>query len=398
MTRKRADGLKWGEGSIQPVETVAGIRYRAVWRDAEGKQRTKRFATESRARQHLQEEAEARAAGSPKEPERITVRNLIEQSINRNITRRSPRTTLTYRHRAETMIYPYLGDRRAIEIRTLDVQRWIERLQVAEGERKAYEATSIHAAVSVIYGAFREAARLGILPSNVVDGIRRPGIGDIRTTTWSEAEARRFLVEVRDDELYGALYHVALATGMRPGELRALQWVDVKLDDGVLYVNRTLTKGLDGRETITNRTKTRSGRAIAISDALVAILRHHRKLQAARQLRADVWHDLGLVFDRGDGKWLSQASWQRVHRAYCKRAKVPVIRAHDLRHTFATLAIGQGGNIKIVSDILGHSSITMTLDTYVHSSTDMHHPIVDSLSDLIFQEDDVPPSATRNGA
>jgi integrase len=387
MARMRGDGLKWGEGSIKPVETVAGTRYRAVWRDAEGNQHAQRFDTERLARQHLQDEAEKRANGSAKEPEKITVRNLIEQSINRNVTRRSPRTTLTYRHRAETMIYPYLGERRAAEMRTLDVQQWIERLQVKEGKREAYEPSSIHAAVSVIYGAFREAARLGILPSNVVDGIRRPGIGDVTTTTWSETEARRFLAAVRDDGIYGALYHVALATGMRPGELRALQWIDVRLDTGVLHVNRTMTKGIDGKETMSNRTKTSAGRAIAISDALAGILRHHRALQAARQLKADAWHDLGLVFDRGDGKWISQTSWQKAHRAYCEQVEVSVIRAHDLRHTSASLELAAGTHPKIVSERLGHASIEMTLDRYQHVSADLQQAAAEALSARLIAPD-----------
>jgi integrase len=402
MAKARDTGLRYGEGHVQRREHIHGTSFRAMWRDDEGEQRTKTFRTDLEARQYLQQMADKRVRGIWQEPSRLTVRDLVLASIERNTTRRAARTTLTYRLRAEAMIYPLLGDRRAIDLTPMDVQRWIERLSRGPIEGKAdgkgYEASSVHAAVSVLYGSLKESVRLGIIDRNAADGIRRPGIGDTRTQTWTEDEARRMLAAVREDELYGALYHVALATGMRPGELRALKWIDVDLDAGRLVVVRTLTKGLDGREVIANRTKTARGRAIALTEPIVRLLRWHRALQRERRIRTVPWRDDDLVFDRGDGKWISSSGWQKIHRSYCLKADVPVIRAHDLRHTFATLAIAQGGNIKIISDILGHSSITMTLDVYVHSDTDMQHTVLESLSDLFLRDDDVLPAASGNNS
>jgi integrase len=127
----------------------------------------------------------------------------------------------------------------------------------------------------------------------------------------------------RANDLFGALYTVALATDMRPVELRALQWKNVDLERGIIQGRATISRDEDQSEQIVARTKRGPGRAVAIGEAVVHKLRWHKAGQAERRLAPSDWQDHGLVFDRGDGHWLYQSQWLRRHKDLCEQADVP---------------------------------------------------------------------------
>jgi integrase len=241
-------------------------------------------------------------------------------------------------------------------------------------------------------GALREAALLGITDRHLGQGVRRPKIGEQTSATWTAEEAKTALRAVRDDPIFGALYHVAIATGLRPGELRALMWEDVNLDAGLITVRRTITKDEEGAEIIAPRTKSKRSRAVAISPATVARLKWHRARQHERQLAHDDWQAMGLVFDRGDGHWLYTSHWQRAHRDLCQRAGVPTIRFHDLRHTSASLELAAGTHPKVVADRLGHTSIEMTINRYSHVTAELQRSAADAFAERYLDDED---SATK---
>ncbi len=367
-------GLKFGEGWW----FERGGKYVARWHDGL-KLRGKTFATIDEAEDHIRGKARLRRSGRATAASDLTVTETIADYLERATDRLEQRTVLNYRQRSARMIEPYLGSRRIVDLTTLDVQRWIDRLN-----REGYKATTVHSVVAVLFSALREATTFGIIPVNPANGIRRPSITREPVQVWSEDEARTFLAHVAGDPLYGTLYHVALTTGMRPGELRALQWREVDLERGIITVRRTITRNLDGEEVIGRETKTHRVRAIAITSPIVEMLRSHRTAQIERRLAAEMWQDHDLVFDRGDGHWLYQSNWQRAQVVFCREAGVPYVTAHGLRHTAATLLMESGIHPKIVSDILGHSSIEMTLNQYSHVSVDLQRLSVESFSDRLF--------------
>lgn len=376
--------MKHGEGVVTPRTAADGtVRYQCRWiellPDGSQSRRARTFDTRDAAEDHLRDIARAKRDGRFAPVSRLTIDALIDESLERSSSRLSSRTILTYRQRARKMISPHLGSRIARDLTPLDVQRWVDQLN-----RAGYRASTVHAAVAVLYTVLRDARMLGIVERNAADGVRRPGITRKKITTWSEAEARRMLAVVRDDPIFGALYHVALATGMRPGELRALAWADVDMQRGQIVVRRTITKGPDGAEMIGTGTKTHRVRAVAVTDALLDVLKRHRTRQNERRLRAEAWQDLDLVFDRGDGHWLYQSQWQRFHVDACERAGVPRIRAHDIRHTSASLELEAGTHPKVVSERLGHASIEMTLDMYSHVGADLQRSAADALASRLF--------------
>ncbi len=184
----------------------------------------------------------------------------------------------------------------------------------------------------------------------------------------SEAEARTFLDAARKaGDRFEALYVLAITTGLRRGELLGLRWDDADLDRGTLRVGRALVR--EGGRHVLGETKTRRGRRrVNLTSRTVAALKAHRKSQLEKRVRlAGLYEDHGLIFTSENGTPLNPGNLvKRSFKPLLKRAGLPEIRFHDLRHTCATLLLGRGVHPKIVQELLGHATIAMTLDTYSH--------------------------------
>jgi integrase len=191
---------------------------------------------------------------------------------------------------------------------------------------------------------------------------------------WDEGETRAFLGHAREDR-YFALYLLALATGMRQGEMLALRWRDVR--PGRIEVRGSL----DQRTRLVGQTKTHgSRRRIDLPAAVVAALESHRERMRSEGLR--VGSD-DLVFANAKGAPIHASDlYRRSFRPCMEAAAVPIIRFHDLRHTAATLMLGRGVHPKIVQERLGHASIKLTLDTYSHVLPSMQQRAVELTADI----------------
>ena len=196
----------------------------------------------------------------------------------------------------------------------------------------------------------------------------------------------RALLEARAGDRLEALYALALTTGMRMGELLALRWREVDLDGGTLRVNATLHRTRDGFVFAEPKTA-RSRRQVALTNAAVGALRRHRVAQAEERLRLGaVWEDNDLVFANEVGRPIEATNLRnRSFWPLLERAALPRIRFHDLRHTAATLLLGQGVHPKIVSEMLGHSQIAITLDLYSHVTPTMQRQAAETLDAVLFR-------------
>jgi integrase len=177
---------------------------------------------------------------------------------------------------------------------------------------------------------------------------------------------------------------LALNTGMRQGELLALKWDDVDLERGVLRVRRTLTR--EGGFFALGEPKTRkSRRAIRLTAAAVEALRAHLSRQLAEMERmSSLYQPGGLVFATETGTIINPSNLRnRSFKPLLKRASLRLIRFHDLRHTCATLLLSKNVNPKVVSEMLGHASVRITLDTYSHLMPDMQETAARALEDAL---------------
>jgi integrase len=379
-------GLKRGEGWIVIRTTSAGIeRYQANWheRDSSGRMRPRAatFGTIEEAEDHLRTIARAQRSGTYAPESQLTLSELLDEYLARGKSRWSSNTYASYASICKDRIPKGLGKSRVVEITPRQLQRWLDTLGDSLG------ASSVSNAKIVVSGAMREAVVLGIRATNPTVGLKLPKRPRPDYETWSTDHVRAILDATRKNLKLHTMYLVALTTGMRPGEWRAIKWHDIDFDAGTITCRRSMTRDDQFRAMVGDTTKTRKTRIIAIPVETKNALRRLRTEQLTRQVAHTAWHETDLIFDRGDGRFIPLNSLQRWHSqavASAKAAKVPTIRLHDLRHTAATLMLHQNIHPKIVSDILGHSSVTMTLDRYSHVSVDLQRTAIDLLAaDLI---------------
>ncbi len=218
----------------------------------------------------------------------------------------------------------------------------------------------------VLHKALSQATKWNMVPRNVAALAEAPRPAPDEMKTLSAEESRRLLEAARGDKLE-ALYILALTTGMRQGELLALKWQDVDLENTTLSVRRTLTK--DGGRLLLGEPKTKkSRRTVRLTEAAGRALSEHLTRQVAQIERTgDLYKDEGLVFASEVGTLMNPTNLRRRSFArLLKRADLPPIRFHDLRHTCATLLLQRDVHPKYVQELLGHANIAITLDTYSH--------------------------------
>ena len=188
---------------------------------------------------------------------------------------------------------------------------------------------------------------------------------------------------VKGDRLE-ALYILAVTTGLRQGELLGLKWDDIDLEVGTLQVRRTLTTAKGGPVLSASKTKG-SRRTVRLSQTALEALRSHleRQLEEIDQA-GGLWSENGLIFASEAGEPLDRR-YITTHRfkPLLKRTGLPQIRFHDLRHTCATLLLAQNVNPKVVSEMLGHATLAITLDTYSHTLLDMQESAAKVMEDAL---------------
>lgn len=200
--------------------------------------------------------------------------------------------------------------------------------------------------------------------------------------TWTQEDAP-VLSPVNARRPLFPLFLLALTTGMRRGELVGLRWSDVDLDRQRLSVQQQLV-AVEYELQFTEPKTERSRRSVALDPGTVSALRAHRTRQAQEKLLLGGEYDAGhLVFSSERGRPLHPMSLSEAFQRRARAAGLPAIRFHDLRHTYASLALAEGVHPKIVSDRLGHSSITVTIDTYSHALPALAEAAASSVADLI---------------
>jgi integrase len=255
-----------------------------------------------------------------------------------------------------------------------------------EKSRTKLSAATVKKMHVVVYKALAQAVSDGLIPRNAAHGVRTPRVSapgeEIKPLTSEECTA---LLESARDERLEALYVLAVHCGMREGELLALRWDDVDLDSAkpALRVRRTLTRGEDGRGWVVGAsTKSGRGRRVRLTRRAAAALKDHRKRQLEERMRlAGLWRDTGLVFPNETGSLLNPSNLRNrsFKRIKARSGVRDDLRFHDLRHTCATLLLSEGVNAKVVSEMLGHASIAITLNTYSHVLPDMQDSAADAM-------------------
>lgn len=273
-----------------------------------------------------------------------------------------PRTYAQYCDVIERRLIPALGDYDMDELETRVLQRYIVDLSQNGNTRtgKGLAPNSVNAVVLVLHASLTMAYALGLTKTVHVDKIKRPTVREKPVESFTTEEQKlieQAVLADRRPKMFGIV--LCLYTGLRIGELLALEWSDVNLSEAELYVTKSCYdgKGEDGKLCrITGTPKTESSRrVIPIPKQLIPLLREVKKKNNSKHVVSD------------GAKVITVRSYQRSFELLLKKQKISHHGFHALRHTFATRAIECGMDVKSLSEILGHKNPTITLKRYVHS-------------------------------
>lgn len=299
----------------------------------------------------------------------------LHEWLERRRSQLRPTTLRCYRQAVDSYVVPHLGDKRLSELdRVLLEEVYADLLEAGGLHGKPLSVRTVRLAHKVLHRALRDAVVDGLVQRNPSDLAmvpkRDPAVVEVDDDlqVWTAAQVVRFL-ELVDDHPLRALWHVAIGTGARRGELLGLRWDDTDLENATITIRRALTN--EGGVARLLGTKTSSVRTVSVTASVVDALQRRRDEQDADRAAAGAEFDdadrWGLVFTDEIGAPVPPMEVTVEFRRLVRELDVPVIRLHDLRHTHASLLLERGVPIKVVSDRLGHSTIAMTMDTYAHT-------------------------------
>lgn len=238
----------------------------------------------------------------------------------------------------------------------------------------------------VLRSALSAACREELIPRNVAKLVEPPRPKSRELSPWTLDETLDFLAASRRDPLYAA-FVLAIAMGLRRGEIVGLRWSDLDLGQRVLYVRQQVQR----RRGVLydDDPKGRRCRAVPLPAMCVAPLRRHRMRQAAtRERMGERWQDTGYVFTTRTGRPIEPRNLYRSFTRVAKNAELRVIRLHDARHGTATLLIAAGVAPRVVMEILGHSQISITMDVYTHVVQDTQREAISHMDRLLRRRGD----------
>jgi integrase len=363
-----------GEGSIAERELrnaageVVGTRWEARLTLPNGKRRSFYGKTREEARKRLAAAIRDRDLGLPVVAEKQTVAAFLASWLEIVKPTIGAETYRRYEQQVRIHLAPALGRHRLARLSAQHVQTFYA-AKLTEGKAPG----TVHHMHMLLTSALAMAVKLGSVQRNVAELVTPPQPAQKEMHPLDAAQVRLFLDTVRSGRLE-ALYVLLVTTGVRIGEALALRWQDFDADAALLHIRHTLHHVKGGTWRLTApKTKT-SRRKIELPASTVDALRAHRARQLAERLQVgELWEDHGFIFADEIGRPLRASHLhERSFLLPLKRAGLPRIRIHDLRHTAATLLLTNGVFVKQVSEMLGHANVAITMTVYAHVLPTMH--------------------------
>ena len=293
------------------------------------------------------------------------------------------RTYIRYRELMDLHVLPTLGNVKLQKLSPQQLQKLYNK-KLEEG----YAPQTVKHIHRVLHRALRDALRWNLVARNVCDAVDAPRVPKQEMKALSGEQAQHFLAVAKDDQLE-ALYVLALTTGMREGELLGLKWEDVDFERKKVQVRRTISRIPHQGFQVAEPKTQKSQRNIHLTNlALESLLRHRVRQSEARLSAGPLWNEQGWIFCNAVGNPIEVTNMiKRSFRPLLVKAGVPQITFHCLRHSTASLLLSLGIHPKIVQELLGHSQITLTLDTYSHVLPSLQGEALDRLGALLTTAD-----------
>jgi len=324
-------------------------------------------STRDDVRQQLVKAQGNQARGLPVTDDRAFLRDYLARWLEGSVKPSVRPRTYTAAALNVRRVTPHLGHLRMSGLSAAEVQACYGKLLAGGLSRR-----SVAQAHAVLHKAMKQAVGWGLLARNPTDTVAVPRPDKREMQTLTQEQVQQLFAATAGDRWH-ALWVVLVSAGLRLGEATGLRWDDVDLSAGTMSVRRSLQFQTGLGLVFVEPKTTRSRRTVHLAPGAVAALREHRRLQAAERLALDgEWGDPTLIFPNAVGRPTDPARiTETLGRAF-KAAEVPKVRVHDLRHTCATLLLQKNVHPKLVQELLGHSTIAITLDLYSHVMPAMH--------------------------
>ena len=319
------------------------------------------------AQQELRRLLGAVDKGQHVDPGKLTVGAWLGQWLEEARHNVSPKTHERYSEIVNKHLVPALGAIALAKLAPVHIQHhYAESLATGRRDGKGgLSAQTVRHHDRVLNVALKRARALRLIAVNPIEDVTRPQVERQEMEVMDAAEAAQLLATAATTRLYVPIF-LALATGMRRGELLALRWSDVDLPRASLRVVQSLEQTAAGLRFKAPKTK-RSRRTIALSPAAVEVLQEHRVKQLEERLLLGLGKDeRGLVFAQITGETINPRNFTKEFGRVVKRSGVRPVTFHGLRHAHITALLQAGVHPKVASERAGHSSITVTMDRYSH--------------------------------
>ena len=261
-----------------------------------------------------------------------------------------------------------------------------------EKTKEGYNAKTVKHISVLINSALKKAVQLKMIKENVNEMTVLPKRKQYHAQVLSPLDVNRIIKEANNDELYPIVI-LAISTGLRRGEIMALKWKDIDFELRELQVKGNLCRV---PKTVDEKGKTRyeykilapktskSRRTIPLTDlALDALKRQKYQQDILKDQYKSIYKDQDLVFSNEEGSFLNQRIFMNQYHSFLQKYRIPDVRFHDLRHTFATLLLEAEESPKVIQELLGHSTITTTMDIYAHVTKQGRIKAVDKLKQIV---------------
>jgi integrase len=375
-----------GTGTVYPRRNKEGkiTGYRGSYFTADGRRRYVSAKTKTDARRVLRQAMADADRGLIFDADSLKVEEYLDRWLTDSVSDTVKATTFErYEQITRLHLKSALG-RVKLKALTPAHVRGLYREKLEAG----LSARTVRYVHTTLHKALKQAVMDGLIPRNVTEAVKppQPTREEIHPLTPEQAKVLLQTAHTAGDRLE-ALYVLAIPTGLRQGELLGLKWDDVDLEDGSLQVRRTLAITKSGPVFSFPKT-TGSRRSVKLTGKAIEVLKSHLERQLAEIDRVgSLWSPGdadGLIFASETGEPLDRrAVTKQKFKPLLKQAKLPEIRFHDLRHTCATLLLTRNVNPKIVSEMLGHSTIAITLDTYSHVLPNMRDQAAAAMEEVL---------------
>ncbi len=312
--------------------------------------------------------------GLPVSVERQTVAHYLERWLedSAKVSTR-PRTYGRYAELLRLHVTPVLGHVLLEKLAPADVQRLLNR-KSAEG----LSPKTVRHIRGVLSTALGRAVKWNLVARNAAALTDAPRAVPVVIRAFDSDEARRF-IEAVGGERHEALYLLTITLGLRRGEVLALKWKDINFDAGVIHVRGSLQR-VNGSLQLSETKTQKSRRQLPMLEFVAKAIRVQRTRQIeARLLAGPKWQDAGFVFTTGLGTPIDPANLLDDFKRILRKAGLPDIRFHDLRHSAASLLLALNVHPRVVMELLGHSQISLTMNTYSHVVPDLLRDAVGKL-------------------